>query len=729
MAIKSSLAVFLTLTAAASAITADDSLSQTTLPVVPDLAVSSSDSIADKSTFRKPAAAPIPSVAAVANVKWADLLPEPPANNNLQTKPVAGQNVPAKKTVTFVSSAKTLTPAVDAPSPKQTPAKVQTGVPGPAFAPAQVGTPSPADTKTAANVPGKNVAAGLPNIPDPSAGLSEAHAEFSKQTARPAFAESELVTLSFSKSVHVSTSAVDVSNTHADELPTLKMPAGESQSPATSAQPVPETTLAAVRRKAEALKASKELAKARVPNPERRTVAVGVFSGTATQGSQTDAFPRLNTVTISPDVAETPASRMVPKFSFTPIPVAPGKAPAKVALSKSPAGGSKATTAPAPSVEQITSVNWSVNPALLASDYKPKTVVSFSATECPFLMMSVPPAVGVSPNRLQQIAQDANATLPVPGTDTVAPKTLAAVSGSRSTGGVPADIFSELKQLVPQEPIEETPSSETYLSDLESLLTGDSPWVMVNNAPMVDLAPHEPEPQPRLAAPAYVDELHALLPQNAQQTPRASSIPVPQQYKATAGRPQDRAYDEAPAGGTDSPSSSNFTAPRQADPAGDPGSKTLDALFRPISQVSVNGISTQAPDTAAAKLPEDQAIAYADLTYPHFYNTSPYFAPRRLSRNTYPFQCHPLYFEDPNLERCGQSNGCLTTLGSAVHFYSLIAVTPYLTTVDHPRDCVRTLPDCPTCHEFAPEDYLPEWSWKAAAVQAGAVTGLFYIIP
>jgi hypothetical protein len=95
----------------------------------------------------------------------------------------------------------------------------------------------------------------------------------------------------------------------------------------------------------------------------------------------------------------------------------------------------------------------------------------------------------------------------------------------------------------------------------------------------------------------------------------------------------------------------------------------------------------------------------------------------------YPLWHNPLYFEDPNLERCGQTKACLTTLSSAVHFTTMLALTPYLTTVDHPRDCVQALPDCPTCHSFASDAYFPEWSWKAAAVQTAAVTGLVFIIP
>ncbi len=729
----------LSLGAAHSAVIAEVSPTNIHSPIVGGTAAS----VAPRAVHRvklspKPDAAPLPATAEVASVDWAAALPPAPADNRLHAK--------------STGSHKNLVPAAPVPLP----------------ADHTVADKSPANAATTTQDAVQAVIAALPQLPGPRAGLSQEHRDFSKQTARPAPARTEVVAISFSKARAVKTasaaqqSAIDVSVANTDDLPTLAMP-----QPAVDVTPPQTTSLAQIRAQAEALKLARLEAAQLEATKQQHTKSAGpapvVVEGRAVAQSKSDAqnqtvrhaetaavagnpgaanqAPAHRVVTVSPRILETPAARMVPSVTFAPIQPLPQHKPVSVAERKSPvtepstmtAGGAKATTAPGPSAKQVTDVNWSVDPTLAESSAKPRTTVTFSATECPFLTMSVPSATELAATelstvRLQNIAHDAARMFPQ--SQVSRSTTLAAGSLRHSTGGIPADVFRELKQLVPGESIAKAAASETYLSDLHQLLNGESPWVRVNDTTMVDLAPHEPEPQPQVLAPAYMEELNTLV-ARSDLPGRPSSIPAPPLYETSAAQPgQDRAYDEDPAKPADSESSkSNFTVPRQADAAGAPGSRSVHGLFSPISQVSVNGISTQAPDIPAAKLPEDKAIAFAELTYPHFYNTTPNFAPRRLSRNTFPFQHNPLYFEDPNLERCGQSNGCLTTLGSAAHFYATIAVTPYLTTVDHPRDCVRALPDCPTCHEFASDAYLPEWSWKAAAVQAGAVTGLFYIIP
>ena len=105
------------------------------------------------------------------------------------------------------------------------------------------------------------------------------------------------------------------------------------------------------------------------------------------------------------------------------------------------------------------------------------------------------------------------------------------------------------------------------------------------------------------------------------------------------------------------------------------------------------------------------------------------WSPWQPDRDSYPFQHFPLYFEDPNLERCGGGWGCFTTLASIGHFYGTIPVLPYRLTAEPPRQCVQTLPDCPACQRFGCDAYLPPWSWKAAAVQAAATVGAVFIVP
>jgi hypothetical protein len=104
-------------------------------------------------------------------------------------------------------------------------------------------------------------------------------------------------------------------------------------------------------------------------------------------------------------------------------------------------------------------------------------------------------------------------------------------------------------------------------------------------------------------------------------------------------------------------------------------------------------------------------------------------APWQASRDSYPFYHKPLWFEDPNMERCGRGWGPLTTTVSAIRASANIPILPYRFTAEKPWSCVRTLPDCTVCEKFGCEAYLPPWSLGAAAVQAAATVGVIYIVP
>ena len=133
-------------------------------------------------------------------------------------------------------------------------------------------------------------------------------------------------------------------------------------------------------------------------------------------------------------------------------------------------------------------------------------------------------------------------------------------------------------------------------------------------------------------------------------------------------------------------------------------------------------------NTAKILKPVDQADAF--LAQRRAVNFSAvYWKPWQADRDSYPFCHYPLYFEDPNLERCGRGWGCATTFVSLGRFYANIPFIPYRVTAE-PHHCrVPTLPDCPACQKFGYDAYLPPWSWKAAAVQTGAYFGAIYIVP
>jgi len=95
-----------------------------------------------------------------------------------------------------------------------------------------------------------------------------------------------------------------------------------------------------------------------------------------------------------------------------------------------------------------------------------------------------------------------------------------------------------------------------------------------------------------------------------------------------------------------------------------------------------------------------------------------------------PALCHrPLYFEDEALERYGRSYGLAQPAVSAAHFAGRIAMWPYLAGAFPPHECIYTLgrgrPGTYTPYGV----YRPPVSLRGALYEAGAVTGLAYLVP
>ena len=92
--------------------------------------------------------------------------------------------------------------------------------------------------------------------------------------------------------------------------------------------------------------------------------------------------------------------------------------------------------------------------------------------------------------------------------------------------------------------------------------------------------------------------------------------------------------------------------------------------------------------------------------------------------------CHnPLYFEDPNMERCGQGFGVLTEAVSAARFFGRIPLVPYMMGATPPCECVRALPNCPSCHRFGCDAYVPDPTIRAVSLQGIATVGFIFLIP
>ena len=109
--------------------------------------------------------------------------------------------------------------------------------------------------------------------------------------------------------------------------------------------------------------------------------------------------------------------------------------------------------------------------------------------------------------------------------------------------------------------------------------------------------------------------------------------------------------------------------------------------------------------------------------------------PRQWPQITYMWKaaglCHkPLYFEQVQLERYGHSWGPYTQpIMSGVHFFGTLPILPYKMGLRAPNECVYTL------GYYRPGNCAPyfvggfPFTWRAAAFEAGAATGMSFIFP
>lgn len=246
-----------------------------------------------------------------------------------------------------------------------------------------------------------------------------------------------------------------------------------------------------------------------------------------------------------------------------------------------------------------------------------------------------------------------------------------------------------------------------YLSDLVNLLPNNSDWLFSNPAAGVavdnDVA-NRPHRESKDSEINYLDELSSLA---------AAAEPNAQDYANTSYRPVRPAQDsipEAPAP-VQSGSPTPYTSIAPGAICETPGDLSLVSRFQPISSISLTGLSTAPPrrhqESSVLKRPQENEACNYLSDFPrtcYIAATAQNFG--HPSRNTHRLQHNPLYFEDPNLERCGRSKGCLTSACSSVHFVSTILMAPVLIVNQCPNSCVNALPDCPTCNSFGPEAYF-----------------------
>ena len=121
-----------------------------------------------------------------------------------------------------------------------------------------------------------------------------------------------------------------------------------------------------------------------------------------------------------------------------------------------------------------------------------------------------------------------------------------------------------------------------------------------------------------------------------------------------------------------------------------------ETIFESITQATAFDaaeIDTNVPTDRAAQL-------FASGNVPAAYHAAVHSGPMPLNRNISAFKHNPLYYEERNLERCGNGYGCATTAVSAARFAGTTLALPVLLLSEFPGDCVPGGPDCPTCTEL-----------------------------
>ncbi|MEZ6088308.1 MAG: hypothetical protein R3C05_09845 [Pirellulaceae bacterium] len=145
----------------------------------------------------------------------------------------------------------------------------------------------------------------------------------------------------------------------------------------------------------------------------------------------------------------------------------------------------------------------------------------------------------------------------------------------------------------------------------------------------------------------------------------------------------------------------------------------LDSLAKPLSNIQLS------PAMSEAKSPADQASEYFSGN-----STVITAAPHPITRATryhVPGMHHPLYFEEPNLERCGNGCGCATTAVSAIHFMANTITLHYQMVADCPCETHCTTVDC-RCGQELPGMRPFQCDLHAATMQGLAAAGFVFLL-
>jgi hypothetical protein len=159
---------------------------------------------------------------------------------------------------------------------------------------------------------------------------------------------------------------------------------------------------------------------------------------------------------------------------------------------------------------------------------------------------------------------------------------------------------------------------------------------------------------------------------------------------------------------------------------------TVVPRLKPLSDIQVT-LSPAPPTDVTASSQEPVFRGTAEQYFAT--KGSVFLAPRSWPQRTpeaaaYQFYSRPLWFEDANVERCGQTVGCLQPVCSGTYFFANTLLMPYRFAAEPQCATVPQKQFCPPgCRYTHAQNYLPPWSPAGALAEGAAATGLIFLIP
>ncbi|GAA5509490.1 hypothetical protein [Novipirellula caenicola] len=148
--------------------------------------------------------------------------------------------------------------------------------------------------------------------------------------------------------------------------------------------------------------------------------------------------------------------------------------------------------------------------------------------------------------------------------------------------------------------------------------------------------------------------------------------------------------------------------------------REMQALMKPITNVAVD------LGDAAKKVPE--SIAAVAATSDSFVVMATGSTVAKPQRYTVGFCHQPLYFEQANLERCGNHYGVFQNAVSGLEFLCNVKTLPYHCVTTPPCQCVASPGDCSSC-EVMPKQIDPfPLQPKAVMLEAAAIAGFVLLL-